>query len=65
MKYAIVYAEDVEVLAAMVNEKIKKGWMPLGGVAIGSKETWEVGERVKFLVFCQAMNRINPQGELL
>ncbi len=35
MDYIIVESVGMEKLVAKVNEYIKKGWKPIGGVAVG------------------------------
>lgn len=34
MKYEVIYGRDIQELEKEVNEKLRIGWKPLGGVAV-------------------------------
>ena len=55
MKYKILRGakDEISDLEQQVNEHIKKGWKPQGGVAI-TEETYPISG-CKYLIACQAM----------
>ena len=54
MEYKIVYGEDPRELEEEVNELIRKGWKPQGGVCV-------LRERNNYWSFYQAMVRNNAE----
>lgn len=55
MQYMAVEAGTAEELNEKVNEKIKEGWKPLGGVAISLSES----DEYQYFVIAQAMTTNN------
>jgi hypothetical protein len=53
MEYTVVEEVYLESLISKVNELMKAGWMPLGGIAIDIPQ--DGLERVDF--YCQAMRK--------
>lgn len=43
MRYQILRADDEEQLERLVNESIRKGWLPLCGVAVAGSSSDEYG----------------------
>lgn len=54
-RYVILIAEDTPHLQDQVNQMIKDGWQPLGGVA-----TTATGKEHGDMAFCQAMGQSAP-----
>lgn len=52
MRYDIVSSKDKFILIRTVNERVKEGWIPLGGVSTCYDDVSNSGERV---IYSQAM----------
>ena len=57
MKYTILFDKSSEVLIRLVNENIKMGWLPLGGVCVSTTDTVIDGVPVKVFLCYQAMTK--------
>ena len=56
-EYTVIQAWVVEKLVEQVNEHIKQGWQPCGGIAVAYDATDIGGQSVSQAIFCQAMVR--------
>ena len=52
MNYDIVSNKDRFILSRVVNERMKEGWIPLGGISTCYDDVSNSGERV---IYTQAM----------
>ncbi|GGB96850.1 DUF1737 domain-containing protein [Dyadobacter sediminis] len=57
VKYLIVESNDMSKLAVIVNDYIKKGWLPLGGVGVNQKSELASKEYTQALTKMEDMPR--------
>lgn len=55
--YHIVWSDEAVEVANNVNELIKEGWRPLGGIAVSAMLKLEHGHHWVEMIFAQAMIR--------
>ncbi len=58
MEYYVVFNTKCTLLEAEVNERIRAGWKPLGGIAVSTDFAYrEDGDNHSEIYFAQAMTR--------
>lgn len=50
MKYTIIDSDDFDVLTERVNEMIKDGWKPQGGVATNYSDQYDSAEYLQAMI---------------